>query len=199
MRTIKLSEIPESSDPSAATDVLQRFQDRDGVKRMQAREALERMGREATPALIRLLFHPRSYVRWEAAKALKTIGDPLAIPALIQALEDDHFEVRWLAAEALAGLGEAVIVPLLRVLSSSSDSSGLREGAHHVLWLLRESNHIPDAQVLQVLKTLGSMGAAFFTREAAKRALESLAEEDEWKVFYNEHRRILGEEKRTAA
>jgi len=40
-------------------------------------------------------------VRWEAAKTLVIIADPLAIPALIKGLKDEIFDIRWLAAEAL--------------------------------------------------------------------------------------------------
>jgi HEAT repeat protein len=68
----------------------------------------------------------------EAAKALGNIGGHQAIQALISALEDDRFEVRWEAAEALIKIGRDAVKPLLKALIKKSDSTWMREGAHHV-------------------------------------------------------------------
>src|SRR5208337_2482093 len=73
--------------------------------RTKARKALVAIGKLAVPSLIQLLSHRKPHVRWEAAKALCGIADPLAASALVNALDDRDGDVRWLAAEGLAALG----------------------------------------------------------------------------------------------
>ena len=84
------------------------------------------------PSLIRLLSHRKPHVRWEAAKALCGIADPIAASALVNALEDRDGDVRWLAAEGLAALGRDALQPLLAALLEGSKPSWLYEGAHRV-------------------------------------------------------------------
>jgi HEAT repeat protein len=48
--------------------------------RTKARRALVAMGKLAVPSLIPLLTHRKPHVRWEAAKALCDVADPLAPP-----------------------------------------------------------------------------------------------------------------------
>jgi hypothetical protein len=79
------------------------------------------------------IYNQHDWVRWEAAKALSQIGNPVSIQALLKALSDKRFEVRWLAAEGLIRIGHKAIVPLLETLVKHSDSYWLREGIHHVL------------------------------------------------------------------
>jgi HEAT repeat protein len=71
-------------------------------------------------------------VRWEAAKALCGIADPIAASALVNALEDRDGDVRWLAAEGLAALGRDALQPLLAALLEGTKPSWLYEGAHHI-------------------------------------------------------------------
>ena len=52
-----------------------------------------------------ILPHRKPHVRWEAAKALCGIADPLAAAALVNAFDDRDGDVRWLAAEGVAALG----------------------------------------------------------------------------------------------
>ena len=84
------------------------------------------------PSLIRLLSHRKPHVRWEAAKALCGIADPLAASALVNALDDRDGDVRWLAAEGLAALGRDGLQPLLAALLQRAKSCWFCEGAHHV-------------------------------------------------------------------
>ena len=102
------------------------------VARKKAREALVALGGPAVPTLIQLLSHRQPHVRWEAAKALGAIADPIAASALVNALEDRDGDVRWLAAEGLAALGRDALQPLLAALMERSDRDWLCEGAHHV-------------------------------------------------------------------
>jgi len=104
----------------------------EAVARKAARQRLLKIGKPAVPALIRALLDPVAHVRWEAAKTLSGIADPLASPALVSALEDKDHDVRWLAAAALAAQGRDALGPLLSALMERPDSDWLREGAHHV-------------------------------------------------------------------
>ncbi len=105
---------------------------RDPAMREKAREALVVMGKKAVPLLIPLLSHDKPHVRWEAAKALCGIADPIAATALVSALEDPDGDVRWLAAEGLIVLGREGVQPLLAALLERAQSFWLCKSAHHV-------------------------------------------------------------------
>ena len=105
---------------------------RDPVVREKARAALVVVGKFAVPSLIPLLSHRKVHVRWEAAKTLCDIADPIAATALVNALDDSEGDVRWLAAEGLAALGREGLQPLLAALLERAQSSCFCEGAHHV-------------------------------------------------------------------
>jgi len=104
----------------------------DPTVRTKARRALVAIGKLAVPSLIGLLSHRKPHVRWEAAKALCGIADPLTASALVNALEDRDGDVRWLAAEGVAALGRDALQPLLAALLEGSKPSWLYEGAHRV-------------------------------------------------------------------
>jgi len=138
-------------------DVIQpliiKLKNKDGMVRRHAREAIEAAGRSATPYLIEALDSLNKNARWEAAKALVNIKDPLAGPALVRALMDESYEVQWLAAEALIALGHDALVPLLEGLINDYGSIDLRRGAHHVLHDL-ERQHKLNHSTLYVLDEL---------------------------------------------
>lgn len=100
--------------------------------RTKAREALVAIGKRAVPSLIQLLSHRKPHIRWEAAKALGGIADPIAVFALVNALDDRNGDVRWLAAEGVAALGTDGLVPLLAALLQRAQSGWFCEGAHHI-------------------------------------------------------------------
>ena len=114
--------------PSRVTDL----DNTDPMVRTKARKALVTMGKLTVPFLIQLLSHRKPHVRWEAAKALVGIADPIAASALVNALDDRDGDVRWLAAEGLAVLGRDALQPLLAALLQRAQSCWLRESAHHV-------------------------------------------------------------------
>jgi len=107
--------------------------------RQEARQDLVAMGRKAVAPLLQALGSHKKQLRWEAAKALKEIGNPEAARALVETLEDEESGIRWLAAEGLIALKREGLVPLLEALIKRSDSLLLRNGAHHVLRALRDS------------------------------------------------------------
>jgi len=67
--------------------LIKQLSDKDGLVREKARLTLVDIGKEATLALTKLLTDKDQQTRWEAAKALVAIADPVAIPALIKTLE----------------------------------------------------------------------------------------------------------------
>jgi len=143
--------------------------------RQEARHSLVRLGSRAVAPLIKALGESNnSYwaLRWEAAKALGEIADPVAAPALLRALEDERDGIRWLAAEGLIAMGRGGLLPLLEALVHRSDSGRLRAGAHHVLrqWVERD----PQGIIIPVLKALEDIEPVIQVPPAAQAALDAL-------------------------
>lgn len=151
----------------------------DGSTRTHARNSLVKIGTAAVPSLIQILTDPQDRLRWEAAKALSEIGDPMAASALVKALDDDNSGVRWLAAEGLVILGRAGLGPLLEALRQHSDSVRLREGAHHVLRSLARED-LCTSIVKPVLAVLEDIEPAIQLPLAAHAALSMLAPAPDW-------------------
>jgi HEAT repeat protein len=127
-RSVAIADKQEGRVPSFVADLASP----DPVVRRKARGALVAMGEPAVPSLIQLLSHRRPHVRWEAAKALCGIADPIAASALVNALDDRDGDVRWLAAQGLAALGREGLQPLLAALLQRAQSCSFCESAHHV-------------------------------------------------------------------
>lgn len=145
----------------------------DVLARTRARQALVEMGAPVVDQLIVALRSPSHTTRWEAAKALGEIADPLAAPALIAALDDDRFDVRWLAAMGVIALREAGLVPLLEALVQLPlDKGNLREGAHHVL--RSQLGGAYDTIIAPVVAALEGSEASLTVPLAAYRALGAL-------------------------
>ena len=104
----------------------------DPTARTKARETLVAIGKISVPSLIQLLSHRKPHIRWEAAKTLCGIADPIAAFALVNALDDRNGDVRWLAAEGVAALGRDGLEPLLAALLQRAQSCWFCEGAHHI-------------------------------------------------------------------
>ena len=165
------------ADPAAIRALMDTLCDRDTLKRHRARLLLVDIGSPAVPYLVQALEDPdaEECVHWEAAKALSDIGDPLAAPALIDILgQDELFGIRWLAAEGLIALGLDGLAPLLEALIQRSDSTWLREGAHHVLRTLAQRGLY--AQVAPVLTALEDIEPAVEVPPAARAALDALSQ-----------------------
>lgn len=75
-----------------------------------AADALSKIGRAATPALIDALTHDQALVRVRAAKSLLPIEDRTAIGPLFHALADDSYLVRHYAELALERMGVGQMV-----------------------------------------------------------------------------------------
>ena len=147
--------------------------DEDGVVREQSRnELIQRGGHDVTRALVTALIDPRTHVRWEAAKALQVIADPVAAPALMHVLDDDDSDVRWVAGEALIALGHVGLLTVLSGLIKRAGSIAFCTSAHHVL---HEMKACGDS-VAQVLESLEQLEPAMTAPPAAYKALMALNE-----------------------
>lgn len=155
--------------------LLDRLASRDPVVREKARESLVVLGKRAVPSLIPLLSHREPHVRWEAAKTLCDIADPIAATALVNALDDSEGDVRWLAAEGLAALGCDGLHPLLAALLERAQSPWLCEGAHHVCHALAKKKRLGTI-LRPVLAALEQTEPAVGVPPAAYTALSKLRE-----------------------
>jgi HEAT repeat protein len=164
------------SDPDTINELIATLGDHDGLARQRARHSLVSIGQPAVPALVEALTDPGGAARWEAAKALGAVRDPSAAPALVRALEDRDFGVRWLAAEGLIGLKRAGLAPLLQALVHHSDSTWIREGAHHVFRMLVD--HDLHDLVAPVLAALDGAEPVLEAPSAAQTVLKALTHGD---------------------
>jgi HEAT repeat protein len=162
-------------NPETCRTLIADLSSQDGLVRVKARKSLVTIGSKAVKPLIKALASKKEWVRWEAAKALGQIGDPVAVQALIKALEDKMFEVRWLAAEGLTAIGHEALVPLLQALMDHPDSLWLREGVHHVLHNT-EGGHL-NKILDPVLLALESFEPSVEAPLAAEIALKSLTKD----------------------
>jgi len=149
----------------------------DGSIREKARLALIDIGKEAVPGLAEALSSRQEQLRWEAAKTLVSIADPVAVPALIKVLRDEIFDIRWLAAEALIAIGQDSIEPLLRTIINQSNDSFLQEGAHHIIAYLLPALS-KSHELVEILKpvkdALDSSAPRSAGPAAAQKALEQM-------------------------
>ena len=144
----------------------------DGIVRVKARNKLANIGHDAIELLVEALSSKQEWLRWEAAKTIAQIGDPSATQTLIEALHDKEFDIRWLAAEGLIHIGNNVIKPLLEDLIEHSDSLWIREGAHHILHGLPDSEH--KELLKPVLRALEDVEPSLEVAVAAEKTLNLL-------------------------
>ncbi len=141
--------------------------------RLKARTALIRGGANSVPALVKLLSDGKQQRRWEAVRALTLIKSPSAAPALVHALEDDDHDVRWAAMKAMIALGRDGLEPLLLALTRNFNSIWFRQGAHHILNVLRKQNQLMQP-CLDVIRALEEVEPEVAVPAAAESAWENL-------------------------
>jgi hypothetical protein len=171
--TVKQRERVGTAGTRAAA-LVKEFTSEDPSVRLRARSSLVEMGRDAVPMLIEALDHPKSHVRWEAAKALLLIRDPRAAGGLASALADENLQVRWAAAEALVALDEEALVPLFRTLIVEPNSLPLREGVHHVLHDFAQRGLL-GRESMEVLQSLSGFQPVGASTVAAWHAFQALS------------------------
>jgi hypothetical protein len=166
--------IPELVSALASPDPTVRTKAREALVAIgKARKALVASRKLTVPSLIRLLSHSKPHVRWEAAKALCDIADPIAAFALVNALDDRNGDVRWLAAEGLAALGRESLQPLMAALIERAQSCWFCEGAHHVCHTLVNKRKLGPI-LRPVLAALGQSEPEVAVPPAAYDALSRL-------------------------
>ena len=70
--------------PNEASQLVKQLTRNGAITRETSRTRLIQLGGyDVTRALVQALIDPKNHVRWEAAKALQAIADPVAAPALI--------------------------------------------------------------------------------------------------------------------
>jgi HEAT repeat protein len=100
---------------------------------------------EAVPGLVgALLGDENSYVRWEAAKALRTLADERALPELLEALSaDTNSFVRYAAAEALGAIGDPAALDALEGALLNDDNDYVRYAAATALGQIGDPTSVP--------------------------------------------------------
>ncbi|NJD58027.1 MAG: hypothetical protein C3F13_13960 [Anaerolineales bacterium] len=141
--------------------------------RLQAREILTCIGAFAIPELLNTLTTADTQLRWEIIKVFEGIQNTNTIPALVEQLKNEHAGVRWAASNALLGFRRQAIPALLEALMRDADSTWLRQSAHHILHVLKDSGNLTSTEerVYQALEDLEPMVTVPW---AAERALEAL-------------------------
>ncbi|TWU35228.1 hypothetical protein Q31b_53240 [Novipirellula aureliae] len=130
---------------------------KDGVVRERARKALvATKGHEVVHALIGELVDPQRQVRWEAAKTLSEIADPVAAIPLVHAMHDGESDVAWVAAEGVARMGMPGLMAVLSGLTRASFSLEYCKAAHHSLKRMKKSGK----QVEEIDKVLAALEGA---------------------------------------
>jgi HEAT repeat protein len=147
--------------------------DADGFIRMHARKSLICTGKPTVPALINSLSEADPQMRWQVIKVLEGIKDPSTAPVLVTYLVDENTGVRWAASEAMIALGKAALPPLLEALLHDYDSLWLRQGAHHILHVMKDKDTLNEAEraVLEALEDIEPTAAVPW---AAEKTLETL-------------------------
>jgi HEAT repeat protein len=146
------------------------------IQCQKARRQLIKIGQAAVPALINAASNGGVTRRWEALRALGSIGGPAATDALIDHLADSDPGIRWTAADGLVKTGEAALMPVLKRLIANGRSSPFREGVHHFLIDVSD-NTDPHTSILEpVITSLEEPGADLAAPVAAKMAIDKMSE-----------------------
>lgn len=117
----------DRSDERQIVQLVESFGDSRGLVRLGFAEALGKVGKAATPALIDgLANHENPVVRRACAKTMTLIADSATIPTLVNALlHDEDTVVQGSVVGAMAVMGEEAAPELLSIIGSSAypDSS----------------------------------------------------------------------------
>ena len=151
--------------------LIEELGDPDGLKRQKARLLLAESGEGAVPKLLEALSDSDWHVRWEATKALSVIQDPKSAPELVNVLNDECIDVRWAAMEALINIGRPSLIPLFEELLEKFDSPIMREGAYHILHVLKDKGELRKEE-LDVFRAFEGLGSEAKVAWAAKSALD---------------------------
>lgn len=169
---------PKDVSPDAFDSLIAEMNSPDGATRKAARRALVEIGEPAVDALIAAVSEDQpGQLHWELVKALVQIGSPRAAQTFVEAMQDDDYGIHWLGAKGLIAIGPAGLRPLLLALEFHSNSSRLRQGAHHVLSNLVH-RHLVDEPLRErlrsVLDAFDDIEPSIGLAVAAYRALQTM-------------------------
>ena len=142
----------------------------------RARRQLIKIGQPAVSALIAAAAVGPMMQRWEAMRALGSIGRDEAIKALIVHLADAEPGIRWAAADSLVKIGERATMPVLRAVIANGKSMPFRDGAHHFLIDVATGSDPRIGMLEPVIKSMEEPGADLAAPVAAEVALEKIRE-----------------------
>ncbi|MGB3767943.1 MAG: HEAT repeat domain-containing protein [Phormidesmis sp.] len=110
----------DRSDQRQIVQLVESFGDSRGLVRLGFAEALDEVGKAATPALIDgLANHENPVVRRACAKTMTLIADQSTIPTLVNSLlHDEDTVVRGSVVGAMAVMGEAAAPELIGIIGS---------------------------------------------------------------------------------
>lgn len=113
VRTCAAMALGELRAAKAAPALVAQLESQNGLLTRCAADALEKIGEEALPALVRALEHRKSQVRMWATRALGRIGSTEAVEPLCRVyLYDESYLARHYAEEALREMGLLEMVVL---------------------------------------------------------------------------------------
>jgi HEAT repeat protein len=159
-------------------------------RRAAARAEIRKIGRDATPALLKRMRDPDFTVRWEMANVQGDIHDERAIPALVDnVIADPDAHIRWRSVWAIRECPDAVerlALPLLRAAQEWPDEMvrwnatvGLSMlGQRDVLPLIETGvNQVDDWRRWEAINALGRINGEN-SAQALAPVLERGIEED---------------------
>jgi len=169
MKIISQTRIPDKNIQQWITDLGSSNE----AERRKARWSLVYEGANAVPDLIQALSNGNQHTRMEVVRIFSQTRDLSAAPALVRALEDEDHDIRWTAMKGLIAFERAGLEPLLEALMKDFDSVWLREGAHHILNVLKKKRYLrqPSLQVLQALEGVEPEVTVPWAAEAAWESL----------------------------
>jgi HEAT repeat protein len=159
---------------SKIDSLISRLDCNEPIQCQKARRQLVKIGQAAVPDLITAASSGGVTRRWEALRALGSIGGQAAIDALIDHLADSDPGLRWTAAEGLVKNGEAALMPVLKRLIANGKSSPFREGVHHFLIDVSDSRDPHNSILEPVITSLEEPGADLAAPVQAELALNKM-------------------------
>jgi hypothetical protein len=114
----------------------------DNGVRLSAGQALTPIGNPEVPTLEQALKDEHAYVRQDAIRVLRNIGDRSAVLALVMALRDRESDVRSCAIYALAAIGDVFAIPAL-IETLKDDDVFVRRGAAFALGAIGNGSAVP--------------------------------------------------------
>ncbi|XUW99983.1 MAG: HEAT repeat domain-containing protein [Dehalogenimonas sp.] len=148
----------------------------DSIQCQKARRQLIKIGKPAVPALIAAASTGSMMPRWEAMRALGSIGGEDAMNALISHLGDADAGIRWASADSLVKIGERALMPVLKALIDNGKSLPFRDGAHHFLIDVASGSDPRTGIIEPVIKSIEEPVAELTAPVAAGVALDKLRE-----------------------